>query len=93
MKSAGETAEGLKDEPIIFQFFPRKVPSRGAQCRGLLAVGSWLATLRPVCSRPLSVTASSTNNDTIFHTPPPMLINGNLDRKSIKFRKDIYYSY
>ena len=91
MKSAGETAEGLKDEPIIFQFFPRE----SSQQRGAVpgTAGSWQLALRPVCSRPLSVTASSTNNDTIFHTPPPMLINGNLDRKSIKFRKDIYYSY
>ena len=39
MKSAGETAEGLKDEPIIFQFFPRE----SSQQRGAVpgTVGSW----------------------------------------------------
>ena len=39
MKSAGETAEGLKDEPIIFQFFPRE----SSQQRGAVpgTAGSW----------------------------------------------------
>ena len=38
--SGGETGEGLKDEPIIFQFFPRESSQQRAQCPGLLGVGS-----------------------------------------------------
>ena len=81
-------AEGWTNNFSIFS--PGEFPAEGRSARDCWELA---AALRPVCSRPLSVTASSTNKWYNFSHPSPMLINGNLDGKSIKFRKDIYYSY
>ena len=68
MESAGETGEGLKDELIIFQFFPRE----SSQQRGAVpgTAGSW-QPLSAQCAPDLCQSQHPAPiNDTIFHTPP-----------------------
>ena len=66
--SGGETGEGLKDEPIIFQFFPRESSQQRVAVPG--TAGSW-QPLSAQCAPDLCQSQHPAPiNDTIFHTPP-----------------------